>query len=54
MCPVAAVIQVAGSHRVVGLMTAEAADALGLREAGCVVNASTEIVEVPSAEEARS
>jgi molybdopterin-binding protein len=48
---VAAVVEViAGPHRMVSLMTAEAADELGLRvgdEAVCVVKATNVIVEVP-------
>ncbi len=54
---VAAVIEVvAGPHRVVSLMTAEAVDDLGLRvgdEAVCVVKATNVVVEVPSGREAR-
>lgn len=54
---VAAVIEiVAGPHRVVSLMTAEAVDELGLAvgdEAIGVVKATNVIVEVPSAREAR-
>ena len=54
---VAAVIEVvAGPHRVVSLMTAEAVDELGLRvgdEAVCVVKATNVVVEVPSGREAR-
>ena len=41
----------AGPHRVVSLMTAEAVDEMGLRvgdEAVCVVKATNVIVEVPS------
>ena len=49
---VAAVVEVlAGPHRLVSLMTAEAVDDLGLRvgdEAICVVKATNVIVEVPS------
>jgi molybdopterin-binding protein len=49
---VAAVVEVlAGPHRIVSLMTAEAVDELGLRigdEAVCVVKATNVIVEVPS------
>ena len=54
---VAAVVEVlAGPHRVVSLMTAEAVEELGLRvgdEAVCVVKATNVIVEVPSRREAR-
>jgi molybdopterin-binding protein len=54
---VAAVVEVlAGPHRVVSLMTAEAVLELGLKvgdEAVCVVKATSVIVEVPSAREAR-
>lgn len=50
---VAAVVEVlAGPHRVVSLMTAEAVDELGLQvgdEAVCVVKATNVMVEVPSA-----
>jgi molybdopterin-binding protein len=55
---VAAVVEVlAGPHRIVSLMTAEAVDEMGLRvgdEAVCVVKATNVIVEVPSGREARS
>ena len=55
---VAAVVEVlAGPHRVVSLMTAEAVEDLGLRvgdEAVCVVKATNVIVEVPAAREPRS
>ena len=55
---VAAVVEVlAGPHRLVSLMTAEAIDDLGLevgREAVCVVKATNVIVEIPSARETRS
>ena len=55
---VAAVVEVlAGPHRVVSLMTAEAIDDLGLRvgdEAVCVVKATNVMVEVPSGREVRS
>lgn len=55
---VAAVVEVlAGPHRVVSLMTAEAVDELGLRvgdEAVCVVKATHVVVEVPSGREVRS
>jgi len=54
---VAAVVEVlAGPHRVVSLMTAEAVTELGLEvgdEAICVVKATNVIVEVPSSREAR-
>ena len=54
---VAAVVEVlAGPHRVVSLMTAEAVEELGLRvgdEAVCVVKATNVIVEVPSGRDAR-
>ena len=54
---VAAVVEVlAGPHRVVSLMTAEAVEELGLKvgdEAVCVVKATNVIVEVPSAREVR-
>ena len=49
---VAAVVEViAGPHRLVSLMTAEAVDELGLevgKEAVCVVKATNVIVEIPS------
>jgi molybdopterin-binding protein len=55
---VAAVVEVmAGPHRLVSLMTAEAVDDLGLevgREAVCVVKATNVIVEIPSGREPRS
>ena len=55
---VAAVVEVlAGPHRLVSLMTAEAVEDLGLevgQEAVCVVKATNVIVEVPSAREGRS
>ena len=55
---VAAVVEVmAGPHRLVSLMTAEAIDELGLevgREAVCVVKATNVIVEIPSPRETRS
>jgi molybdopterin-binding protein len=55
---VAAVVEVlAGPHRLVSLMTAEAVDELGLvvgQEAVCVVKATNVIVEVPSSRESRS
>jgi molybdopterin-binding protein len=54
---VAAVVEViAGPHRLVSLMTAEAVDDLGLevgQEAVCVVKATNVIVEIPSAKETR-
>jgi len=54
---VAAVVEViAGPHRMVSLMTAEAVDEMGLKvgdEAVCVVKATNVIVEVPSRKEAR-
>ncbi|MDF2734538.1 MAG: modA [Chloroflexota bacterium] len=54
---VAAVVEViAGPHRMVSLMTAEAVDEMGLKvgdEAVCVVKATNVIVEVPSARDAR-
>ena len=54
---VAAVVEViAGPHRMVSLMTAEAVDEMGLRvgdEAVCVVKATNVIVEVPARREAR-
>jgi molybdopterin-binding protein len=55
---VAAVVEVlAGPHRVVSLMTAEAVDELGLRvgdEAVCVVKATNVVVEIPSRREPRA
>jgi molybdopterin-binding protein len=54
---VAAVVEVlAGPHRIVSLMTAEAVDELGLRigdEAICVVKSTNVVVEVPTAREPR-
>ena len=54
---VAAVVEViAGPHRMVSLMTAEAVDELGLKvgdEAVCVVKATNVIVELPARKEAR-
>jgi molybdopterin-binding protein len=54
---VAAVVEVmAGPHRLVSLMTAEAVDELGLKvgdEAVCVVKATNVIVEIPSGRESR-
>jgi molybdopterin-binding protein len=55
---VAAVVEViAGPHRIVSLMTAEAVVELGLRvgdEAVCVVKATNVIIEIPSARESRT
>jgi molybdopterin-binding protein len=55
---VAAVVEVmAGPHRLVSLMTAEAIDDLGLevgQEAVCVVKSTNVIVEIPSGRESRS
>jgi molybdopterin-binding protein len=54
---VAAVVEVlAGPHRLVSLMTAEAVDELGLAvgdEAVCVVKATNVIVEIPAPRDAR-
>ena len=54
---VAAVVEVlAGPHRLVSLMTAEAVDELGLKlgdEAICVVKATNVIVEIPSPRDGR-
>ena len=54
---VAAVVEIlAGPHRVVSLMTAEAVDDMGLRvgdEAIAVVKATNVIVEIPSSRESR-
>jgi molybdopterin-binding protein len=54
---VAAVVEViAGPHRMVSLMTAEAVDELGLKvgdEAVCVVKSTNVIVEIPSSRESR-
>jgi molybdopterin-binding protein len=54
---VAAVVEViAGPHRMVSLMTAEAVDEMGLEvgdEAVCVVKATNVIVELPARREAR-
>lgn len=54
---VAAVVEViAGPHRLVSLMTAEAVDELDLKvgdEAVCVVKSTNVIVEIPSARESR-
>jgi molybdopterin-binding protein len=55
---VAAVVEViAGPHRMVSLMTAEAVDEMGLQvgdEAVCVVKATNVIVEVPTRRETRA
>ena len=55
---VAAVVEVmAGPHRLVSLMTAEAVDEMNLQvgdEAVCVVKATNVIVEVPTRKDARS
>jgi molybdopterin-binding protein len=55
---VAAVVEViAGPHRLVSLMTAEAVEELDLKvgdEAVCVVKATNVIVEIPSSREARA
>lgn len=55
---VAAVVEViAGPHRLVSLMTAEAVEELDLNvgdEAVCVVKSTNVIVEIPSSKEARS
>jgi len=55
---VAAVVEViAGPHRMVSLMTAEAVQELGLKvgdEAVCVVKATNVIVEIPSSRESRA
>ncbi len=55
---VAAVVEViAGPHRMVSLMTAEAVEELGLKvgdEAICIVKATNVIVEIPTAKETRS
>ena len=55
---VAAVVEViAGPHRLVSLMTAEAVDELGLKvgdEAVCVIKATNVIVEIPTAKESRA
>jgi molybdopterin-binding protein len=54
---VAAVVEVlAGPHRLVSLMTAEAVDEMGLKigdEAICVVKSTNVIVEIPAARETR-
>ena len=55
---VAAVVEViAGPHRMVSLMTAEAVEDLGLKvgdEAVCIVKATNVIVEIPSSRDARA
>jgi molybdopterin-binding protein len=55
---VAAVVEViAGPHRMVSLMTAEAVDELGLKvgdEGGCVVKATNVVVEVAARRDARA
>ena len=55
---VAAVVEViAGPHRLVSLMTAEAVDELDLKvgdEAVCVVKSTNVIVEIPSSKESRA
>ena len=55
---IAAVVEViAGPHRLVSLMTAEAVVEMGLNvgdEAVCVVNATNVIVEIPSSKESRT
>jgi molybdopterin-binding protein len=55
---VAAVVEVlAGPHRLVSLMTAEAVDELGLKvgdEAICVVKSTNVVVEIPSRRETRA
>jgi molybdopterin-binding protein len=55
---VAAVVEViAGPHRLVSLMTAEAVDELDLKvgdEAVCVVKSTNVIVEIPSGKESRA
>jgi molybdopterin-binding protein len=55
---VAAVVEViAGPHRLVSLMTAEAVEELGLKvgdEAVCVIKATNVIVEIPSSRESRA
>jgi molybdopterin-binding protein len=54
---VAAVVEViAGPHRLVSLMTAEAVEDMGLKvgdEAVCVVKATNVIVEIPTAKDSR-
>ena len=55
---IAAVVEViAGPHRLVSLMTAEAVVEMGLKvgdEAVCVVKATNVIVEIPSSKESRT
>jgi molybdopterin-binding protein len=55
---IAAVVEViAGPHRMVSLMTAEAVEELGLKvgdRAICVVKATNVIVEIPSSNESRA
>jgi molybdopterin-binding protein len=55
---VAAVVEVmAGPHRLVSLMTAEAVEELDLKvgdEAVCIVKATNVIVEIPSSKESRA
>ena len=55
---VAAVVEViAGPHRMISLMTAEAVEEMGLKvgdEAVCVVKATNVIVEIPTARESRT
>ena len=55
---VAAVVEIlAGPHRIVSLMTAEAVDEMGLEvgdEAVGVVKATTVIVEIPSSKESKA
>jgi molybdopterin-binding protein len=55
---VAAVVEVlAGTHRLVSLMTAEAVDELDLKvgdEAVCVVKATNVVVEIPAAKSSRT
>jgi molybdopterin-binding protein len=55
---VAAVVEIlAGPHRIVSLMTAEAVDEMGLKvgdEAVGVVKATTVIVEIPSSKESKA
>lgn len=54
---IAAVVEVvAGPHRIVSLMTAEAVEELGLKvgdEAICVVKATNVVVEIPSSRDGR-
>jgi molybdopterin-binding protein len=48
---------IAGPHRLVSLMTAEAVEELGIRvgdEATCVVKATNVVVEVPARKEPRA